>query len=116
MHWEYDSNLTAIALLSQVVEMYSSGGDLHLELPTGQQGGTKKLWVSAIPFSSHMWSHETNDFLKYTRKDLIPYHLKKYGWLFLNCYFNITFISDIFENWMREWEKSNFWKEQWIKL
>ena len=30
----------------QVVEMYSSGGDLHLELPTGQQGGTRKLWVS----------------------------------------------------------------------
>lgn len=29
----------------QVVEMYSSGGDLHLELPTGQQGGAKKLWV-----------------------------------------------------------------------
>uniref|UniRef100_A0A8D0GTT3 Transmembrane protein 131 n=1 Tax=Sphenodon punctatus TaxID=8508 RepID=A0A8D0GTT3_SPHPU len=28
----------------QVVEMYSSGGDLHLELPTGQQGGSKKLW------------------------------------------------------------------------
>ncbi|XP_028837651.1 transmembrane protein 131 isoform X3 [Denticeps clupeoides] len=28
----------------QVVEMYSSGGDLHLELPTGQQGGTRKLW------------------------------------------------------------------------
>uniref|UniRef100_A0A3B3REH4 Transmembrane protein 131 n=1 Tax=Paramormyrops kingsleyae TaxID=1676925 RepID=A0A3B3REH4_9TELE len=28
----------------QVVEMYSSGGDLHLELPTGQQGGTKKFW------------------------------------------------------------------------
>ncbi|XP_012677251.2 transmembrane protein 131 [Clupea harengus] len=28
----------------QVVEMYSSGGDLHLELPTGQQGGTKTLW------------------------------------------------------------------------
>lgn len=26
--------------------MYSSGGDLHLELPTGQQGGTGKLWVS----------------------------------------------------------------------
>lgn len=25
--------------------MYSSGGDLHLELPTGQQGGTGKLWV-----------------------------------------------------------------------
>lgn len=29
----------------QVVEMYSSGGDLHLELPTGQQGGTHHLWV-----------------------------------------------------------------------
>ncbi|KAF7253195.1 hypothetical protein EYD10_00949 [Varanus komodoensis] len=28
----------------QVVEMYSSGGDLHLELPTGQQGGSRKLW------------------------------------------------------------------------
>ncbi|XP_058885477.1 transmembrane protein 131 [Acipenser ruthenus] len=28
----------------QVVEMYSSGGDLHLELPTGQQGGTRRLW------------------------------------------------------------------------
>ncbi|XP_029005175.1 transmembrane protein 131 isoform X2 [Betta splendens] len=28
----------------QVVEMYSSGGDLHLELPTGQQGGSGKLW------------------------------------------------------------------------
>lgn len=27
--------------------MYSSGGDLHLELPTGQQGGTRKLWVSS---------------------------------------------------------------------
>lgn len=33
--------------LLQVVEMYSSGGDLHLELPTGQQGGTGKLWVSS---------------------------------------------------------------------
>ncbi|XP_056156989.1 transmembrane protein 131-like isoform X2 [Lampris incognitus] len=28
----------------QVVEMYTSGGDLHLELPTGQQGGTRQLW------------------------------------------------------------------------
>ncbi|XP_062302391.1 transmembrane protein 131-like [Osmerus eperlanus] len=28
----------------QVVEMYTSGGDLHLELPTGQQGGTHNLW------------------------------------------------------------------------
>lgn len=33
--------------------MYTSGGDLHLELPTGQQGGTKKLWVS-ITFYSHI--------------------------------------------------------------
>ncbi|KAJ8351780.1 hypothetical protein SKAU_G00232560 [Synaphobranchus kaupii] len=28
----------------QVVEMYASGGDLHLELPTGQQEGSKQLW------------------------------------------------------------------------
>ncbi|KAM9384925.1 transmembrane protein 131 [Pholidichthys leucotaenia] len=28
----------------QVVEIYSSGGDLHLELPTGQQTGILKLW------------------------------------------------------------------------
>uniref|UniRef100_A0A4W3JKM1 Transmembrane protein 131 n=1 Tax=Callorhinchus milii TaxID=7868 RepID=A0A4W3JKM1_CALMI len=28
----------------QVVEMYSSGGDLHLELPTGQPEGPRKLW------------------------------------------------------------------------
>ncbi|XP_034036534.1 transmembrane protein 131 isoform X2 [Thalassophryne amazonica] len=28
----------------QVVEMYSSGGDLHLELPSGQQTGILKLW------------------------------------------------------------------------
>uniref|UniRef100_A0A673HJD0 Uncharacterized protein n=1 Tax=Sinocyclocheilus rhinocerous TaxID=307959 RepID=A0A673HJD0_9TELE len=35
----------------QVVEMYTSGGDLHLELPTGQQGGTKKLWEIA-PFET----------------------------------------------------------------
>ncbi|KAJ8247017.1 hypothetical protein GJAV_G00257820 [Gymnothorax javanicus] len=28
----------------QVVEMYASGGDLHLELPTGQEGGDKQLW------------------------------------------------------------------------
>lgn len=38
----------------QVVEMYSSGGDLHLELPTGQQGGTRKLWVSDGIFFSHV--------------------------------------------------------------
>ncbi|XP_051567447.1 transmembrane protein 131-like isoform X2 [Myxocyprinus asiaticus] len=35
----------------QVVEMYTSGGDLHLELPTGQQGGTKQLWEIA-PFET----------------------------------------------------------------
>ncbi|XP_016084899.1 transmembrane protein 131-like [Sinocyclocheilus grahami] len=35
----------------QVVEMYTSGGDLHLELPTGQQGGTKRLWEIA-PFET----------------------------------------------------------------
>lgn len=64
--------------------MYSSGGDLHLELPTGQQGGTRKLWVSANTFLSHM-SHETNHFLKYSRKYLTLYHLKKSD-LILNLY------------------------------
>lgn len=39
-------DLVCFLSLLQVVEMYSSGGDLHLELPTGQQGGTIKLWVS----------------------------------------------------------------------
>lgn len=34
--------------------MYSSGGDLHLELPTGQQGGTGKLWVSSSLFKAPM--------------------------------------------------------------
>uniref|UniRef100_A0A8C4QPL0 Transmembrane protein 131 n=1 Tax=Eptatretus burgeri TaxID=7764 RepID=A0A8C4QPL0_EPTBU len=28
----------------QVVEIYSTGGDLHLELPTGQAEGPRKLW------------------------------------------------------------------------
>ena len=41
-------------VLLQVVEMYSSGGDLHLELPTGQQGGTGKLWVSSASRCSHL--------------------------------------------------------------
>ena len=30
----------------QITEMYSSGGDLHLELLSGQLQGTKSLWVS----------------------------------------------------------------------
>lgn len=61
-------NLTVMALLLQVVEMYSSGGDLHLELPTGQQGGTRKLWVSASIFSSHIRSHEPIIFLNTPEK------------------------------------------------
>lgn len=35
--------------------MYSSGGDLHLELPTGQQGGTRKLWVSSYVLQHSMY-------------------------------------------------------------
>lgn len=29
----------------QITEMYSSGGDLHLELVKGQQEGARALWV-----------------------------------------------------------------------
>ena len=29
----------------KVTEMYSSGGDLHLELLSGQPQGSKNLWV-----------------------------------------------------------------------
>lgn len=32
----------------QVTEIYSSGGDLHLELLTGQPEGSKSLWVLSI--------------------------------------------------------------------
>lgn len=30
----------------QISEMYSSGGELHIELMTGQPQGSKSLWVS----------------------------------------------------------------------
>ena len=34
-----------VLICLQVTEIYSSGGDLHLELLTGQTGGSKSLWV-----------------------------------------------------------------------
>ena len=37
-----------IHILAQITEMYSSGGDLHLELLSGQLQGSKSLWVSEI--------------------------------------------------------------------
>lgn len=55
--------VTMVYALSQVVEMYSSGGDLHLELPTGQQGGTRKLWVSGSPAFSYVCSWEISHFI-----------------------------------------------------
>ena len=33
---------------AQITEMYSSGGELHLELLTGQNQGSKTLWVSKV--------------------------------------------------------------------
>ena len=37
-----------LVLCTKVTEMYSSGGDLHLELLTGQPQGSKNLWVSRL--------------------------------------------------------------------
>ena len=33
-------------LFFQVLEMFSSEGDLHLELPTGEKEAPRSLWVS----------------------------------------------------------------------
>ena len=35
-----------VDLFQQITEMYSSGGDLHLELLSGQSQGSKSLWVN----------------------------------------------------------------------
>lgn len=32
----------------QVEEIYTSGGDLHLELPTGEREASRELWVSSM--------------------------------------------------------------------
>lgn len=41
----------------QISEMYSSGGELHIELMTGQPQGSKSLWVSGLThcMSLHLW-------------------------------------------------------------
>ena len=38
--------ICCLILLLQVLEMFSSEGDLHLELPTGEKEAPKSLWVS----------------------------------------------------------------------
>ena len=38
--------MCCLILLLQVLEMFSSEGDLHLELPTGEKEAPKSLWVS----------------------------------------------------------------------
>ena len=40
----------------QITEMYSSGGDLHLELVKGQQEGTRALWVRGSDGGGLMYS------------------------------------------------------------
>ena len=37
--------LVVLSTCPQVTEMYSSGGELHLELLNGQPQGSKTLWV-----------------------------------------------------------------------
>jgi len=32
----------------QVEEIYTSGGDLHLELPTGEREASRELWVGVV--------------------------------------------------------------------
>jgi len=32
-------------IVLQVEEIYTSGGDLHLELPTGEREASRELWV-----------------------------------------------------------------------
>lgn len=59
--------------------MYSSGGDLHLELPTGQQGGTGKLWVSStsLIFDVKMkWVTVTHADLLLTFQEIPPFETK----------------------------------------
>lgn len=57
--------------------MYSSGGDLHLELPTGQQGGTRKLWVS-VSTVFHWCTHVRPIILLIHETVFDSYHLKKF--------------------------------------
>ena len=43
---------------NQIEEIYTSGGDLHLELPTGEREASQDFWVSVTYFLS--WPKASN--------------------------------------------------------
>ena len=46
------TDLMLSCALLQVLEMFSSEGDLHLELPSGERDATQDLWVRCLVHAS----------------------------------------------------------------